>query len=97
MRGTVDGERRERVEELRNQRESGYRYLNGEREYLYFRSTAGVFRITRPLVRHAENTAEAFHSKNITDNGNENSFPSHCTYYLFFQNQKKSTLSCAFI
>ena len=34
------------------------------REYLYFRSTARVFRITRPLVRHAENTAEAFHSKN---------------------------------
>ena len=28
------------------------------REYLYFRSTAGVLRITRPLVKHADNTAE---------------------------------------
>ena len=60
LRGTVDGERRERGEQLRTQWESGY----GGREYLYFRSAARVFRITRPLVRHAENTAEAFHSKN---------------------------------
>ena len=37
--------------------------LRGARISL-FRSAARVFRITRPLVRHAENTAEAFHSEN---------------------------------